>query len=150
MPLPPKDECKEVHAAEEIVPLDKEDSENKNPASSAEASKKNKKKKKKAAPATSEEVDKKEEEVKKEVLGEIDNRGENAAEVKPFELLYPRQIECVVVNSEPARESEEVKERERERERSRKSAKSLQRERDMESQRDSERLVLNSPFHGDF
>ena len=146
MPLPPKDECKDVHAAEEIVPLDKEDSENKNPASSAEASKKNKKKKKKAAPATSEEVDKKEEEVKKEVLGEIDNRGENAAEVKPFELLYPRQIECVVVNSEPARESEEVKKRARER----KNKEERQISAERESQRDSERLVLKSPFCGDF
>ena len=146
MPLPPKDECKDVHAAEEIVPLDKEDSENKNPASSAEASKKNKKKKKKAAPATSEEVDKKEEEVKKEVLGEIDNRGENAAEVKPFELLYPRQIECVVVNSEPARESEEVKKRARER----KNKEERQISAERESQRDSERLVLNSPFCCDF
>jgi len=82
LPLPPKDECKEVIAAKEVIPLDKEDSENKNPASSAEASKKNKKKKKKAAPATSEEVDKTEEEVKKEVLGEIDNKGENAVEVE--------------------------------------------------------------------
>merc|ERR1712037_763994 len=58
-------------------------SENKNPATGAEAAKKNKKKKKKkAAPATSEEAEKKGEEVK-EVLGEIDdNKGENAAEVE--------------------------------------------------------------------
>ena len=84
--LPQKDECKEVNVAEEIIPLEKENSENKNPATGAEAAKKNKKKKKKkAAPATSEEAEKKAEEVKG-VLGEIDdNKGENAAEVKLFE-----------------------------------------------------------------
>ena len=84
--LPQKDDCKEVNVAEERFPLEKENSENKNPATGAEAAKKNKKKKKKkAAPATSEEAEKKGEEVK-EVLGEIDdNKGENAAEVKPFE-----------------------------------------------------------------
>jgi len=81
--LPQKEECKEVDDAEEIIPLEKKNSENKNPATGAEASKKNKKKKKKAAPATSEEADKKGEGVKKEVLGEIDdNQGENAAEVE--------------------------------------------------------------------
>ena len=54
--LPQKEECKEVDDTEEIIPLEKKNSENKNPATGAEASNKNKKKKKKAAPATSEEV----------------------------------------------------------------------------------------------
>ena len=54
--LPQKEECKEVDDAEEIIPLEKKNFENKNPATGAEASKKNKKKKKKAAPATSEDI----------------------------------------------------------------------------------------------
>ena len=88
--LPQKDELKGV-CAEEKIALENENSENKNPSTGAEASKKNKKKKKKAAPAPSEEAgDKKEEEVKKAVLGEIDDnkKGENAAEVRYFEMFF--------------------------------------------------------------
>ena len=90
-----KDESEEVNAPEERTPVEEDNSENKNPASgAAEASKKNKKKKKKAAPTNSEEIDKKgvaveKKEELKEVLGEInDNKGENALEVKSFQLLY--------------------------------------------------------------
>ena len=86
-----KDESEEINAPEERTPVEEDNSENKNP---AEASKKNKKKKKKAAPTNSEEIDKKgvaveKKEELKEILGEInDNKGENALEVKSFQLLY--------------------------------------------------------------
>ena len=90
---PPQKE--EVNTPEEGTPLEEENSENKNPTTAAaEASKKNKKKKKKPAPATSEEIGKKgdgdeKKEEAKGVLGEIDdNKGENAAEVKPLVLLF--------------------------------------------------------------
>ena len=88
---PQKEVFKKGNSPEEGAPLEEENSENKNPTSAAaEASKKNKKKKKKAAPATSEDIGKKGEGVEKkeeakEVLGEVDdNKGENAAEVKPM------------------------------------------------------------------
>ena len=86
-----KDESKEINAPEERIPVEEDNSENKNP---AEASKKNKKKRKKAAPTNSEDIDKKgvaveKKEELKEILGEInDNKGENALEVKSLELLY--------------------------------------------------------------
>ena len=87
---PQKEVFKKGNSPEDGVPLEEENSENKNPTSATEASKKNKKKKKKAAPATSEDIGKKGEGVEKkeeakEVLGEVDdNKGENAAEVKPM------------------------------------------------------------------
>ena len=97
--VPQKDECTGVNIPEEGSPREEENSENKNPTTvAAEASKKNKKKKKKVAPATSEEIGKKgdgdEKKEKAKVLGEIDdNKGENVAEVKPFNVaFYPQNL----------------------------------------------------------